>query len=138
LTSFKYQPVLVMVFRAVADERDLMGNKLYVGNLSERTTEADLQALFAEIGPVVSATLSLDAETGNSRLYGLIEMATEEAAETAVQSLDGYFLHDQKLMVNKVRLPQGRAAAPAKPAAKKRPTTRRSSNTTRTTIRSSD
>jgi RNA recognition motif-containing protein len=122
-----------MYSRYVADERVLMGNKLYVGNLSEQTTEADLLALFTEIGTVVSATLSLDAETGNSRLYGLIEMATDDAAETAVQSLDGYWLHDQKLMVNKVRLPQGRAPAPAKPAPKKRATTKRSSNTTRTT-----
>jgi RNA recognition motif-containing protein len=113
-----------------------MGNKLYVGNLSEHTTEADLLALFTEIGTVVSATLSLDAETGNSRLYGLIEMATEDAAETAVQSLDGYWLHDQKLMVNKVRLPQGRAPAPAKAAPKKRATTKRSTTTRTSTTRS--
>jgi cold-inducible RNA-binding protein len=123
----------MMCFRLLAAERVLMGNKLYVGNLSEQTTEEDLYALFAEIGTVVSATLSLDAETGTSRGYGLIEMSTEDAAETAVQSLDGHWLHDQKLMVNRVMTPQGRVPAAAKPAPKKRgTTTRRSTNTTRT------
>ena len=48
--------------------------KIYVGNLPWSTTDADLEELFAGIGPVRSATVINDRETGRSRGFGFVEM----------------------------------------------------------------
>src|ERR1041384_4453820 len=56
----------------------LMSMKLYVGNLSFDTSSEQLQTLFAEAGTVESASVIEDRETGRSRGFGFIEMATKE------------------------------------------------------------
>ena len=61
-----------------------MSMKLYVGNLSFQTSSEDLQQLFAQAGTVESASVVEDRETGRSRGFGFVEMATKEEGEAAI------------------------------------------------------
>lgn len=61
-----------------------MGKKLYVGNLSADTTAADLEALFSQVGPCLSATVVTDRVTGQSRGFGFVEMSSDNDAQKAV------------------------------------------------------
>ena len=62
--------------------------KLYVGNLPWSTTDAELEELFAAIGPVDSARVITDRETGRSRGFGFVEMEPADA-DRAIAALDG-------------------------------------------------
>ena len=53
-----------------------MSMKLYVGNLAFRTTSDELQQMFSKVGTVESATVVQDRETGRSRGFGFVEMAS--------------------------------------------------------------
>ena len=77
--------------------------KLYVGNLSYTTTEADLETLFAKAGQVVSVALIKDRDTGNSKGFAFVEMATEQAAKAAIAALDGQEVDGRELTVNEAR-----------------------------------
>ena len=57
-----------------------MGTKLYVGNLSFRVTSEDLEEHFATAGAVQSANVVMDRETGRSRGFGFVEMASDDEA----------------------------------------------------------
>jgi cold-inducible RNA-binding protein len=80
-----------------------MNTKLYVGNLSYDTTENDLQDFFAACGPVSQAEVIFDRSTNRSRGFGFVTMASEEAAEAAVQQLNGKDLQGRALTVNEAR-----------------------------------
>jgi len=77
-----------------------MTNKLYVGNLPFEVTEDDLQELFAAHGPVTSANVITDRETGRARGFGFVEMEKAEDAQKAIQSLDGQDFKGRNLKVN--------------------------------------
>ncbi len=77
-----------------------MSTNLYVGNLTFNTTSADLEALFARHGSVSKAQVITDRDTGSSRGFGFVEMATAEAASTAIQALNGHSLDGRNLTVN--------------------------------------
>ncbi len=77
--------------------------RLYVGNLSYDTTDESLNAAFAEAGEVVSATVVTDRETGRSRGFGFVEMATPEAGKAAIEALDGTELDGRDLRVEEAR-----------------------------------
>jgi len=66
-----------------------VGRKLYVGNLPDSATEQDLSDKFAAYGTVKSVKLITDRVTGRSRGFGFIEMASEAAAQAAIDSLNG-------------------------------------------------
>ena len=66
-----------------------MSMKLYVGNLSFNTSNSELEELFASIGSVESATVVEDRETGRSRGFGFVEMASKEDGEKAIAELNG-------------------------------------------------
>ena len=80
-----------------------MNKKLYVGNLSYETTEDDLQKLFVEVGPVVSATLITDRASGRSKGFGFVEMETEQAAQEAIERLNNYELNQRTITVSEAR-----------------------------------
>ena len=61
-------------------EKVSIGRKLYVGNLAWSVTDSDPGELFSEIGTVNSAQVLIERETGRSRGFGFVEMATDEDA----------------------------------------------------------
>jgi len=77
--------------------------KLYVGNLSFQTTSEDLQQLFAQAGTVESATVVEDRDTGRSRGFGFVEMASKEEGEKAIEQFNGTDLGGRNLTVNEAR-----------------------------------
>ena len=81
--------------------------KLYVGNLSFRTEEQELEALFASVGQVSSVSLVRDRATGQSRGFGFVEMADAEQGQAACAALDQREFGGRRLTVNEAR-PQER------------------------------
>jgi cold-inducible RNA-binding protein len=81
----------------------VMAMKLYVGNLSFQTSSEDLQQLFAQAGTVESATVVEDRDTGRSRGFGFVEMASKEDGEKAIQQFNGTDLNGRNLTVNEAR-----------------------------------
>src|SRR3990172_2248657 len=77
-----------------------MVTKLYVGNLSYTTGEADLQQLFAKAGPVKSVALITDRDTGRSKGFAFVEMETQADAQKAISMFNGTQLGDRTLTVN--------------------------------------
>lgn len=66
-----------------------MNKKLYVGGISFQASEDDLHSLFATIAQPVSAKIIMDRESGRSRGFGFVEMASEEDAQKAIDQLNG-------------------------------------------------
>jgi len=80
-----------------------MATKLYVGNLSFRTTSEDLREAFSSAGTVESATVIEDRDTGRSRGFGFVEMATPEEAATAIEQFNGKEFGGRNLTVNEAK-----------------------------------
>ena len=80
-----------------------MGNKLYVGNLSFRVTSEDLQEFFGAAGAVDSANVVYDRETGRSRGFGFVEMASDDDAAAAVAQFNGQEYDGRAMVVNEAR-----------------------------------
>jgi cold-inducible RNA-binding protein len=87
----------------VSDSLDHMSTKLFVGNLSFKTTENDLQDAFAAHGTVLETNLMMDRMTGRPRGFGFVTMSTPEEAEKAIQALHGADLDGRPLTVNVAR-----------------------------------
>jgi len=77
--------------------------KMYVGNLAWSVTTADLEGLFGTYGPVRSAEVIMDRETGRSRGFGFVEMEGQDAAQQAMQALNGSPFQGRNLTVNEAR-----------------------------------
>jgi RNA recognition motif-containing protein len=80
-----------------------MSNKLYVGNLSFRVTNEDLHDYFAAAGAVESANVVFDRETGRSRGFGFVEMASEDDANNAIAQFNGQEYDGRNMVVNEAR-----------------------------------
>lgn len=80
-----------------------MGKKLYVGNLSYSVTEEQLRALFAEAGEISEVTIITDRDTGRSKGFGFVEMATEDEAQAAIKRFNGHVFETRALTVNEAR-----------------------------------
>jgi RNA recognition motif-containing protein len=80
-----------------------MNNKLFVGNLSFKTTENDLQDAFAAHGSVTEANLMMDRATGRPRGFGFVTMSSEEEAQKAIAALNGANLDGRQITVNIAR-----------------------------------
>ena len=77
-----------------------MNEKLYVGNLTYATTEADLRQLFAQAGTVTTCDLITDRYTGQSKGFAFVTMSTQAEAEKATQMYNAHQLADRALTVN--------------------------------------
>ena len=73
---------------------------LYVGNLAYVTTDAELRQAFAAFGDVKSARVIFDRDTGRSRGFGFVEMATRDAGEAAIAALGGTELQGRRIRVS--------------------------------------
>jgi RNA recognition motif-containing protein len=73
---------------------------IYVGNLSWSMTDDDLSNLFSQYGTVTSAKILKEKNTGRSKGFGFVEMEDEEAAKTAIATLNESEVQGRKLIVN--------------------------------------
>ena len=80
-----------------------MATKLYVGNLSFETTEADVRGLFEQSGEVKSCELILDKFTHESRGFAFVEMGSQEEAAKAIETCHGQDFQGRSLTVNEAR-----------------------------------
>ena len=81
-----------------------MGNsKLYVGNLSFKTTEDELRSAFGQFGTVTDLYVAMDKMTGRPRGFAFITMGTEEEAKAATEKMNGTDLGGRQLTVNEAR-----------------------------------
>lgn len=80
-----------------------MGRKLYVGNLPYSTTEQSLREAFGANGTVDSVTLITDRDTGQSKGFGFVEMASDGEAQTAMQAMNGATLDGRQIKVSEAK-----------------------------------
>lgn len=86
-----------------------MGNRLYIGNLSFKTTEDTLRALLSEDGrQVKSVQIVTDRETGRPRGFAFVEMQSKADADKAIKALDGTSLDGRQIKVNEAQERQPR------------------------------
>lgn len=80
-----------------------MSSKIYVGNLPYSVTDASLRSNFAEFGSVSSAKVMMDRETGTSKGFGFVEMASPEVAQAAISALHGMSVDGRSIVVSLAR-----------------------------------
>ena len=80
-----------------------MSSKIYVGNLPYSVTDSSLESNFAEFGDVSSAKVMMDRETGRSKGFGFVEMASAEVAQAAISALNGMSVDGRSIVVNLAR-----------------------------------
>src|SRR5262245_53379703 len=85
--------------------------RLFVGGLAFTTSNEGLREAFARFGPVQSAAVMTDRETGRSRGFGFVEMASEEEAERAISGLNGSSLDGRMIRVDRAT-PRGAGGPP--------------------------
>ncbi|MGR3810679.1 RNA recognition motif domain-containing protein [Jiulongibacter sp. NS-SX5] len=74
---------------------------LHVSNLPFKLTEAELQEIFEEIGPVESVQIILNHKLRQSKGYGFVKMVNEQDGLTAIDELNGFEVQDRALKVSK-------------------------------------
>jgi RNA recognition motif-containing protein len=82
-----------------------MAVKLFVGGLSFSTSNERLREVFAAVGTVESAAVVTDRDTGRSRGFGFVEMATPEDAEQAISKLNGTSVDGRTIQVERAKSP---------------------------------
>jgi len=81
---------------------------IYVGNLSYEMAEADLRQAFEAFGQVTSVRLIMDRETGRSKGFAFVEMASDTEGNAAIQGLNGKALKGRAVTVNVARAREDR------------------------------
>ena len=76
---------------------------IYVGNIAWGVSEDELEALFAQYGEVDSARIITDRESGRSKGFGFVEMATADSANAAIEALNGNDFAGRDLRVNQAK-----------------------------------
>jgi len=77
--------------------------KLFIGNLSFKATEENLEELFSQAGQVVSTRVVTDRETGRPRGFGFVEMSSKEEADKAIQMFNNFNMNGRAIAVNEAR-----------------------------------
>ncbi|HLE00106.1 MAG TPA: RNA-binding protein [Bdellovibrionota bacterium] len=80
-----------------------MGKKLYVGNLPFSASDESLQQIFAQVGTVESAKIIQDRDTGRSKGFGFVEMATDQEAADAITKFNGADYEGRPMTVSEAR-----------------------------------
>ena len=80
-----------------------MSIKIYVGNLPYSVTDSSLESNFSEFGSVSSAKVMMDRETGRSKGFGFVEMASADVAHAAITALHGMSVDGRSIVVNLAR-----------------------------------
>jgi RNA recognition motif-containing protein len=74
--------------------------KIYVGNLSYSTSEADIRTAFSAFGTVDSADVIMDRDSGRSKGFGFVEMGVDSEGTAAIDGLNGKDVDGRNLNVN--------------------------------------
>ncbi len=77
-----------------------MNNKLFVGNLSFKLSDAELQEMFEQYGTVLSCSIPTDRDTGRKRGFAFIEMSTQAEAEAAIRALNNKDVDGRQMAVS--------------------------------------
>ena len=93
-----------------AYETSHMNSKLYVGNLSFKTTEDGLRDAFGQFGNVTDVYVATDRETGRPRGFAFVTMGTAEEAKVAAEKSNGVDLGGRQITVNEARPKEDRPA----------------------------
>lgn len=88
-----------------------MDVRLYVGNLDYAATEDDLRTLFAQAGTVTSVALIKDRDSGRSKGFAFVTLATQAEAQKAISMFNAYSLSERQLTVN-IAKPREERSAP--------------------------
>jgi cold-inducible RNA-binding protein len=80
-----------------------VNKKLYIGNLPYSATAEEIRALFEQVGEIADVAVISDRETGRSKGFGFVEMATEDLAQEAIRRFNGYSMNNRPLTVNEAR-----------------------------------
>lgn len=88
-----------------------MSMKLFVGNLAFDTSSEDLAQMFAQAGTVESASVVENRDTGRSRGFGFVEMATKEEGLAAIEQFNGKQIHGRSLTVNEAKPRESRGSS---------------------------
>ncbi len=80
-----------------------MSTRLFVGNLSYQTTEEELRQLFSGVANVSSVSLISERDTGRSKGFAFVEMASPEDAQKAIDELNGKSLDGRTIRVDLAR-----------------------------------
>jgi RNA recognition motif-containing protein len=89
--------------KGFATKENLVGKKLYVGNLTYSVSSSNLQDWFGSYGTVQSALVITDRETGNSKGFGFVEMDTDAQAQAAILGLDDHEHEGRRLKVSEAK-----------------------------------
>jgi cold-inducible RNA-binding protein len=87
----------------VSSNHQMSNSKLYVGNLSFKTTEDELRSHFGQHGSVTDVYVAMDRMTGRPRGFAFVTMGTAEEAQTAAEKVNGSELDGRQLTVNEAR-----------------------------------
>ncbi len=88
-----------------------MSIKLYVANLDFQMTDVELESLFTPTGIVESASIVTDRETGRSRGFGFVQMASQDEGQKAISEMNGKDVNGRSLVVNEARPRENRGGA---------------------------
>ena len=77
--------------------------KIYVGNLSYEVTEEELKQEFMSFGEVTSVNIITDRDSGRTKGFGFVEMASKSEAEAAITGLNGKIIKERTVVVNEAR-----------------------------------
>ncbi|HVS51192.1 MAG TPA: RNA-binding protein [Opitutaceae bacterium] len=80
-----------------------MNSKLYVGNMSFKTTEADLRNAFGQFGSVTDVYIANDRETGRPRGFAFVTFSTDTESKLAAEKMNGTELDGRQLTVNEAK-----------------------------------
>ena len=92
-----------------------MAVRLFVGNLSYATTEADLRTYFGTVAPPSQVVLPVDRETGRPRGFAFVEYTDRPQAEQAIQRFNGQPFNGRPLAVSEARAREDRGPAGFRP-----------------------
>src|SRR5512139_2788718 len=81
----------------------MSNSKLYVGNLSFKTSEDELRSAFGQFGSVTDVYVAIDKMTGRPRGFAFVTMGTAEEAKAAIEKMNGVDMGGRALTVNEAR-----------------------------------
>lgn len=105
--------VLTATIVDIHSKKDILMN-IYLGNLSYRSTETDIQSAFENFGTVSSVNIIKDRETGRSKGFGFVEMPNDDEAHAAIEGLNGTDMGGRNINVNAARPREERSSGGGK------------------------